>query len=98
MKNPTKFSQSIARRVAAVAVLASFALSNAFAVAAFADTGHAKLVVSPATAKYTTDLTQLGRQGRLQENVSLAGETSRLIKVLAEGGLRQPVVVDEDKS
>jgi ATP-dependent Clp protease ATP-binding subunit ClpA len=50
---------------------------------------------SSATTRFTTDLTQLGRDGRLRENLSLENDTLRLIKVLAGGGQRQPVIVDE---
>ena len=70
MNNPTQLSKAITRRAAAIAILASFAFSNAFAVAAFADTATIN-VVSQTTAKYTTDLTQLGRQGRLQRTRAL---------------------------
>jgi len=97
MNNPINF-KSVTRRVAAVAVLASFALSNAFALAAHAVANGVDYVASATTAKYTTDLTQLGRNGRLQENLSLESETARLVKMLSEGGVRQPVVVDEDKA
>lgn len=51
-----------------------------------------------ATREYTTDLTQLGREGRLREDLSFEAETLSLIKALSEGGLRQPVIVDEDKA
>jgi subtilisin family serine protease len=46
-------------------------------------------------AIYTTDLTQLGRLGRLRESLSFEKETNRLIEVLGKGGSRQPVIVDE---
>src|SRR5205085_6752494 len=32
-----------------------------------------------------------------RENTNFESETARLIKVLAEGGVRQPVIVDNDK-
>src|SRR5438874_2921014 len=92
------FSLATTRRLASIAVLASFVFSNVFAVYAIGG-GDTKVVTkSPATAKYTTDLTQLGREGRLRENLSFEKETLRLVKVLAEGGVRQPVIVDEDKA
>ena len=85
------------RRFAAIAILVSFIFSNAFAVDALRG-DPAKVVSSvSATAKYTTDLTQLGREGRLRENLNFDKETARLVKVLAEGGVRQPVIIDEDK-
>ncbi|MEP6788515.1 MAG: S8 family serine peptidase, partial [Acidobacteriota bacterium] len=90
-------SLSATRRIVSIAILASFVVSNAFAVNAVRGVA-ATVVSSPsATAKYTTDLTQLGREGRLRETLSFDKETSRLVKVLAEGGVRQPVLIDEDK-
>ena len=88
---------SIARRAAVLIVLASFVFSNAIAVSAAAGDTQQSAASASALAKYTTDLTQLGREGRLRENLSFESETTRLIKVLAEGGVRQPVIVDEDK-
>ena len=85
------------RRLAAATLLASFVFSNAFAVYAFDGTVQRYVLRSEAAAKYTTDLTELGRQGRLRENTSYDAEAARLVKVLAEGGIRQPVIVDEDK-
>src|SRR5438874_12916189 len=92
------FSLATTRRLASIAVLASFVFSNVFAVYAIGG-GDTKVVTkSPATAKYTTDLTQLGREGRLRENLSFEKETLRLVKVLGEGGVRQPVIVDDDRA
>ena len=84
---------STTRRFAAIAILASFVFSNVFAINALRG---GQMTVSSATAKYTTDLTQLGREGRLREDLSFEKETTSLIKVLAEGGVRQPVIVSED--
>ena len=50
---------------------------------------------TPAVAKYTTDLTQLGRNGSLRENLNLEKETLRVLEVLGKGGSRQPVILDE---
>jgi len=88
------FGFTTTRRFAAIAILASFVFSNVFAVDALRSEKYN--VVSTATAKYTTDLTQLGREGRLRADLSLEAETMRLIKVLGEG-VRQPVVVNENK-
>src|SRR4051794_17288081 len=93
-----RFRRAIVRRVASLAILTSFAFSNAFAVAMSTASGDVHVVLSDTTAKYTTDLTQLGREGRLQENLNLESETVRVIKMLSEGGMRQPVVVSEDKA
>ncbi|MBK8304044.1 MAG: hypothetical protein IPK98_11825 [Chloracidobacterium sp.] len=90
------FDFTTTRKFAAIAILASFILTNAFAVGALRGERTSPVTVSAATAKYTTDLTQLGREGRLREELSYEKETTRLIKVLAEGGSRQPVIVDED--
>ena len=87
---------SITQRIASIAVLASFLFTNAFAVSTFRNDTIRVVSKSSATAKYTTDLTQLGREGRLREDLSFEKETTRLIKVLATGGIRQPVIVDED--
>jgi subtilisin family serine protease len=92
------FSFSTTRRFAAVAILASFVFSNVFAQSVLRGSHSNGMSKSSAMAKYTTDLTQLGREGRLRENLNFENETLRLIKVLAEGGIRQPVIVDEDKT
>src|SRR4051812_39390331 len=91
------FGFTTTRRFATIAIFASFVFSNAFALDALR--GDMKSVArSSAMTKYTTDLTQLGREGRLRENLNFENETARLVKVLAEGGVRQPVIVDEDKA
>src|SRR5687768_2458368 len=81
------------RQFASIAIIASFVFSNALAI----DVLRTAPTGSP-MAKYTTDLTQLGREGRLREDLSFENETARLIEVLAEGGARQPVLVDDDKA
>ena len=53
---------------------------------------------TPTTAKYTTDLTQLGHDGRLRENLNFEAEMTRLIEMLGSGGLRQPVILNDDKA
>ncbi|MBK6724932.1 MAG: S8 family serine peptidase [Acidobacteria bacterium] len=92
------FGFTTTRRFAAIAILASFILSNAFAVETLRGSKVNNPVVSTVTAKYTTDLTKLGREGRIRETLNFETETARLVKVLAEGGVRQPVVVNEDKA
>src|SRR3954447_27065817 len=42
-----------------------------------------------------TDLTQLGRNGRLRVNPSFDKDASRLIDALVKGGSRQPILLDE---
>ena len=95
MKIPV-FGFRATRQFATIAILTSLVFTNVFAVTAVL--GNKTVAVSNATAKYTTDLTQLGREGRLRENLSFENETMRLIKVLAEGGVRQPVIVNEDSA
>src|SRR4051794_6568255 len=85
------------RRFAAIAILASFVFPNVFALTASRNDNKPVVTRSATTAKYTTDLTQLGREGRLRENLSFENETAQVIKVLAEGGVRQPVVINNDK-
>ena len=80
------------RTAVSLVLMLSILVTNA--VPAFAALTPQTVNNASATAKYTTDLTQLGRNGRLRENLNFESETSRLVKVLAEGGLRQPVIVD----
>ncbi|MGH7782370.1 MAG: hypothetical protein ACREO5_00775, partial [Candidatus Binatia bacterium] len=75
-----------------VALLLSLLITNAFAVLPTSDSQKQSLA---APAIYTTDLTQLGRDGRLRESLSFEKETNRLIEVLGKGGSRQPVLIDE---
>jgi len=84
------------RQIASLAIVLSILFTNAFAVGAVRNDTINVVASTTAMAKYTTDLTQLGREGRLRENLSYETETIQLLKVLAEGGLRQPVVVNED--
>jgi type VI secretion system protein VasG len=49
---------------------------------------------NPLATGLTTDLTQLGREGRLRENLNLESETLQLIKVLGGNGSRQPMILD----
>ena len=91
------FGFATTRRFAAIAILASFVFSNVFAVDAIrGDKSNSQKSV--AAVKYTTDLTQLGREGRLRENPSYEKETMSLVKALDEGGLCQPVIINEDKA
>src|SRR5512139_3992077 len=75
-------------------LILSFILSNVLLASAAGDVHNASSV-SSTMAKFTTDLTQLGREGRLRENPNFDKETARLIEVLANGGEQQPVIVDE---
>ena len=95
MMNIPIFGFKTTRRFAVIAIVASFIFSNVFAVGSL--NSDKTIASSSAMAKYTTNLTQLGRDGRLRENLSVEKETIRLINMLAEGGVRQPVIIDEDK-
>ena len=88
-------NHSILSRAISLTLLYSFIFTNIVAVGAFASSKTESPSNSSATARFTTDLTQLGRDGRLRENLNLEADTLRLIKVLAGGGQRQPVIVDE---
>src|SRR5688572_12293592 len=91
------FGFTTTRRFASIAIIASFVFSNALALGTVRG-GKTVTTTSREGANYTTDLTQLGREGRLRENLNFENETMRLIKVLGEGGKRQPVIVDEDRA
>ena len=73
----------------------SFIFTNLFAVQVFAQTNMRTSANASALAKYTTDLTQLALNGRLRVNDSYKNETSRLMKSLTGGELRQTVILDE---
>ena len=83
------------RKTLAIVFTASFLFSNTI-VFGIGGAGPIRNIKSDAVvAKYTTDLTQLGREGRLRQDLSLESEAIRLTNALAEGGLRQPVLVTD---
>ncbi|MEK7856830.1 MAG: hypothetical protein AAB288_12125, partial [Acidobacteriota bacterium] len=86
---------SILKRAMSLALLYSFVFTNIAAVGAFASNRNETPSAASAITSFTTDLTQLGRDGRLRENLNLENETIRLMQVLVGGGKRQPVIVDE---
>ncbi|HEX2640010.1 MAG TPA: S8 family serine peptidase, partial [Pyrinomonadaceae bacterium] len=86
---------SFLKKTISLALLCSFAFSNFIAVEALAATASQPASETFSTATFTTDLTQLGRDGRLRENLNFENETMGLLKVLAGGDVRQPVLVDE---
>ena len=92
---PLTRNTSILSKAISLTLLYSFFFTNIVAVGAFAANRSETSSNSPAVTRFTTDLTQLGRDGRLRENLSLESDTLRLIKVLAGGGQRQPVILDE---
>ncbi len=72
-------------------VLFSFVFSNFIIAGAF----DASATDRALNASVSTDLTQLGREGRLRQNPSFEKETAKLIEVLGNDGTRQPVIIDE---
>src|SRR5204863_6319591 len=92
----SKFSRL--RQAATLVIVASFVMSNAIAIGAAAGDIKTAVVNASAWTKYTTDLTQLGREGRLRESLSFEAETAQLIKALGNGDVRQPVLVTDDKA
>ncbi|HYJ90860.1 MAG TPA: hypothetical protein VEV84_06110, partial [Pyrinomonadaceae bacterium] len=86
---PAKF---LIGKALSLAILCSFLLSNTAFAAVLASDSRATTTNS---STLTTDLTQLGRDGRLRENPNFESEMFRLIGVLEKGEKRQPVIVDE---
>src|SRR5688572_3301702 len=84
------------RQAISISLIFSFAVANLAVTQAFASTTpdqRSSLKVD--NESLTTDLTQLGRQGRLLENPNLEAEAIQLIKVLGGKGVRQPLILDE---
>ena len=50
----------------------------------------------PTGMTFTTDLTQLGRNGRLRQTPNFEKEIDQVLEVLAKGESRQPVIVDQN--
>ena len=92
---PNKQTSSFLPKTLSAVLIYSFILTNMFAIQVFANTTNQNVEISTSLKKYTTDLTELARQNRLRVNPNFENETNRLIKVLATGGLRQPVILDE---
>src|SRR6188768_2588067 len=90
--SPTKI---LIRKAISFTLVFCFAAANLAVTQAFAATKDAASNEAVSTEGLTSDLTQLGRQGRLQENLNLETETLQLVKVLEAKGLRQPMIVDE---
>ena len=80
-------------KLASAAILISFLFTNVAIVGALANTPNVDATNS--SAAFTTDLTQLGRQGRLRENPNFENEISALVEILEKGGTRQPIILDE---
>src|SRR5688500_17712646 len=95
MMKPTLKAKWTASRIVASGLLASFLLTNIAVVSVFGDDKTKTAVTTTSMPAFTTDLTQLGREGRLRENPNFENAISRLIEVLGNGDVRQPLIVDE---
>ena len=94
MSTVNKFTTKMNKMISLI-LLYSFIFTNVFAMQVFAQTNVRISANATALAKYTTDLTQLARNNRLRANDSFENETTRLMKTLTGGELRQTVILDE---
>src|SRR4030095_7177354 len=86
---------SFVRKTISLFLLTAFVLTNVVAVQVFAGGGG---TTKPASAAFTTDLTQLGREGRLRQSPNFETTVNQVVEVLEKGGSSQPVIVDENGS
>ena len=82
---------NILRKAISLSLIAAFILTNAAVSAVFASK------VPSINVKFVTDLTQLGREGRLRESLGFEAEVNSVIAALEKGG-KQPVIVDDNGS
>ncbi|HTH36906.1 MAG TPA: S8 family serine peptidase, partial [Pyrinomonadaceae bacterium] len=93
---PSSTKPTMIRQAISISLIFSFAIANLAATQAFASTTRdQQSSVKVENDNAITDLTQLGRQGRLLENLNLEAEAIQLIKVLGGKGVRQPLILDE---
>src|SRR5829696_300019 len=85
---------SFARKTISLFLLVAFVMTNIGAIQIMA----ANASHTAPFASYTTDLTQLGREGRLRQSLNFESEVNQVLEVLEKGGARQPVLVDENGS
>ena len=95
MRSINRTKRFVMSKAVALAVLVSFLFTNVAVVGIFADTLTSGKTAANVTATFATDLTQLGRSGRLRENLNFENEVSGLADMLEKGGKRQPIVIDE---
>src|SRR4051812_12505269 len=88
-QNMTRYAM---RKIVSIALLISFLFTNVAVISIFADT---PTNATNASSTFATDLTQLGRQGRLRANLNFENEISGLVEMLENGGKRQPIIIDE---
>src|SRR5215212_3458977 len=86
---------SFVRKTISLCLLVTFVLTNVGAIQIMAADANS---TRAAAATFATDLTQLGREGRLRQSPNFELEVNRLLEVLEKGGSRQPVIVDENGS
>src|SRR6187549_277598 len=89
--NRTSIRINILRKAISLSLIAAFILTNAAVSAVLAPD------VPSINVKFVTDLTQLGREGRLRESLGFEAEVNSVIAALEKGG-KQPVIVDENGS
>src|SRR5688572_31862644 len=89
---------SFARKTISLLLLVAFIATNVVAVRTLAGGGSTSSSNASAATAFTTDLTQLGHNGRLRVSPSFENEINRVLEVLEKGGAKQPVIVDENGS
>src|SRR5215213_397997 len=55
----------------------------------------AKILKTPTLNEYTSDLTRLARENRINQNANFEREVSQLVQILTGSDARQPIVLDE---
>ncbi len=90
---PAKHSTTSVKAAVSMLLILSFVITNAVTV--FASVTPQAVTNSSAYARFTTDLTQLARTGRLHETPGFQKDAQHLIDTLAAGSIRQPVIIDE---
>ena len=84
---------SFIRKTITLCLIMTFVLSNVTGLVLAA--GNESV---PAFATFTTDLTQLGRQGRLRQTPNFESEIAQVLEVLGKGDGRHPVILDDNGS
>ena len=88
---PFKDHFSLTRKTISLFLLVAFAMTNVVSVSILAaDTSN-----DPTGSTFTTDLTQLGREGRLRKTANFEKEINQVLEVLDKGE-SQPVIVDQN--
>ena len=85
---------SIISRAISFSLLVTFAFMNQTVVNANLNRGSANDERTFASTHFVTDLTQLGRDGRLRQNLSLEADVLRLERILGGQNERSPILID----